>query len=265
MSNKNVAKLTVVDKAEDVGNKTKPKPLLGWLSHAIVLSILTPTAYLTGVAFHQAYMQTLKINYELYPKSSADYFLYAFNALFKLVPEWLQIAGTDLRVVGVVLYVSLVIGLINKGGSLLDNSPWMKRHREKAKTSKAFRLFGEIMLVPVIGLMVIYYIPILLVILMITPVLVGEVGGQKVANADKAGFEGGCAHPKRKSAFCTQMLEAGKPVAIGFVIDASDKFVAMIDNGVARSIPIKDREFSEFRNPIATDAHTLDATSSAKH
>lgn len=256
MSNNNVTKLAVVDKT---------KPLLGWLSHAVVLSILTPTAYLTGLVFHQVYMHTLRINYELYPKSSADYFLYAFKSLFELLPAWLQIAGTDLRVVGVVLFVSVAIGLINKGGSLLDNSQWMKRHREKAKTSKAFSLFGEIMLVPIIGLTVIYYIPILLVILMITPVLVGEAAGHKVAIADKAGFEGGCAHPKSKSAFCTQVLEAGKPVALGFVIDVSDKFVAVIDNGVARSIPIKDKEFLEFPKLIATDEHTLDATGSAKH
>jgi hypothetical protein len=38
----------------------------------------------------------------------------------------------------------------------------------------------------------------------------------------------------------------GKKVALGFIVDASSDYVAIIENGRSRSIPIKDKEFSQY-------------------
>ena len=47
---------------------------LAVLGNAVIASIFTSTAYLVGVVFQQQHMSTLRFNYELYPKSAAQYF-----------------------------------------------------------------------------------------------------------------------------------------------------------------------------------------------
>ncbi|WP_211468366.1 hypothetical protein [Collimonas silvisoli] len=259
MPNKSITVLKAVDKPTEVDSK--PKIPFKWLNQAFILAILTPTAYLIGVAFYQSYMRTLRVAFELYPKTSTDYFLYAFEALLEFFPSGLKSAGTDIRIIAAVFGVLVYIALMNIGAawleSWLDSSEWMKRRREKVKMSKSIGLLGDIFLMPTVVLMAIYYIPIFITLLMLIPVLVGQSAGRDVALRDKAGFEGGCTNPKDKKAFCTQVLDGGKPVAVGFVVEASEKFVALIADGVARSIPIKDKEFVEFRNPQTSEQHAL--------
>jgi hypothetical protein len=63
------------------------KFLLG-IALAAAIPILTGTAYLVGMAYHSAYLRTFRLP-QLLTKTTADYFLYAYEAftssLLKLV------------------------------------------------------------------------------------------------------------------------------------------------------------------------------------
>ncbi|HEX7634847.1 MAG TPA: hypothetical protein VF427_06180, partial [Noviherbaspirillum sp.] len=137
--------------------------------------------------------------------------------------------------------------LIQIGGNALDNTERMKRARAKASQSKVFAVIGKLLFVPTISVaVIIYYIPIFLMFLLILPVALGEISANRTAKSDMARFEQGCKPIKRSSAFCTQIVENGKPIAQGFVIETSDKYVALVDHGRARVVPIKEREFLPF-------------------
>ncbi|WP_292933156.1 hypothetical protein [Noviherbaspirillum sp.] len=228
--------------------KAKHETFFEWMgTPAIILSILTAAAYLTGIAFHQEYFTYFQVNHGFFPKSSSDYFLFAYRAILEILPAWLNFAGTDLRMVVILFFALVSTSIIIKIGGMLDNSERMKRVRARANKNKIFALIGELLLAPTIGFAAVYYIPIFIAILMIIPVGVGSFGGQKAAKADMERFEKGCQTSKGSDAFCTQIIDEENIIASGFIIDISDKYVALIENGNAKVVPIKEREFSSFK------------------
>jgi hypothetical protein len=81
---------------------------------------------------------------------------------------------------------------------------------------------------------------------MVIPVAVGQAMGQKQARDDAAHYAKGCDIDPQEGYYCTLITESGKKVALGFIVDASSEYVAIIENGRSRSIPVKDKEFSQY-------------------
>jgi hypothetical protein len=215
---------------------------------AIIGSTFTAATYLTGMAYHQKYLTYFHVNHGLFQKSSSEYFLFAWRSVVEILPGWLILAGADFRVPVVVFAMCLFGILIKMFSQALDRTERMERIRAKTRNSKAFATFGELIFVPTIGLAAIYYVPILLTLVLILPVEIGGIGAKQAAKADMARFEKGCKPVKGNDDFCIQIRETGKMIAHGFVIETSDKFIAIFEDGKARVLPIKEQEFLPFQN-----------------
>ena len=221
------------------------------LTPAFFFSLLTATAYLTGVAFQEANLSTLKIPYGLFPKSSPDYFILAFRAVIELFPSEFSSPLKNIGAAIAIVAGLFMISAINIFGEFLGKSARMKDFQERARTNKLLNFIGKLLFAPAIGLMVLFYVPTAFIILMTIPVVVGLSGGAKAAQSEIASYEGGCAKPKGKGVHCTQIIEGTTPVATGFIIDMSDKYVAIYVDGEAKAIPIKDRDFLPYTPPTS--------------
>jgi hypothetical protein len=216
------------------------------LGNALIASIFTSTAYLVGVVFQQQYMKTLKFNYELYPKSSAEYFLYSFIAFFQMFPAWLTAASNGFKIIVLVGAFAFFLVLVNYLGNRLGESKWMKRRQEKLSGNAKLRILGPFLYVPALTITTIFYVPLFFAVIMVIPVAIGEIMGKKQAEEDAAHYAKGCDIDPKEGYYCTLITESGKKVALGFIVDASSEYVAIVENGRSRSIPIKDKEFSQY-------------------
>lgn len=215
---------------------------------AIFVSILTYTAYLIGMIYYQEYMNSMHFNYQIFPKNSTDYFIYCYNALINLFPTWLVAEISGIRIVVVIVSLCVLLGAVNLGGKLISESKWMIHHQKGIGQNKRIRLAGHFFLPPFLALVFLYYTPIFLSIVLFVPVLIGGQMGRKVAAEDIKKYERGCDVKKNAGIYCTEVIEAGKKISVGFVIDASDKYIAILDGGRARTIPISGKEFSELNS-----------------
>jgi hypothetical protein len=216
------------------------------LGNAVVASAFTSTAYLVGVVFQQQYMKALKFNFELYPKNSSEYFLYSFIAFFQMFPAWLTAVSNGFKIIFIVALFAFFLVLLNYLGDKLGKTAWIKRRQERLGKNTKLKALGPFLYIPILSVTMIFYVPLLLAIIMVIPVAIGEKMGQKQAREDAAHYAKGCDIDPKEGYYCTLITESGKKVALGFVVDASSEYVAIIENGRSRSIPIKDKEFSQY-------------------
>lgn len=218
---------------------------------AFFTSTLTAAAYLTGVAFHQGYLHTYKVSYGLFPKTSSEYFLYAYSAILELVPQFFSFdKTTGLLIISAFCALVLIFSL-RRLGKYIDDSVAVAKIRTKVRSAKSFGLVGDLFFYPVLGVVIPLYLLFLLFFLLLAPALVGELGGERAAKREIAAQEGGCAKPKGVNAYCIDILASDKLLARGFIVDMSEKYVAIRVDGLTKTIPIKDRDFVPFVNPVS--------------
>lgn len=216
------------------------------LGNAIVASVFTSAAYLVGVVFQHQYMKALKFNVELYPKSSSEYFLYSFTAFFQMFPAWLTTVSNSFKIIIVVASFSFFLVLVNYFGDKISKTAWIKARQERLGENPKLKALGPFVYIPVLAVSMIFYVPLFLGLVMFVPVAVGEMMGKRQAHEEAAHYAKGCDADQKEGYYCTLITESGKKVALGFVVDASSEYVAIIENGRSRSIPIKDKEFSQY-------------------
>lgn len=128
---------------------------------------------------------------------------------------------------------------------------WVKKHQNGLSGNQKFKTLGPFIYIPILSVSLIFYIPLVFGLVMLVPVAVGETMGKKKALKDMANYTKGCEADLKEADYCTLITEDGKKIALGFVVDASSEYVAVVENGISRSIPIKDKEFSQYVAKIA--------------
>jgi hypothetical protein len=237
--------------ASNPSNKSLPS----WLPLSTFLAaLLTPAAYLTGVSFHQSYLETFQIPYGLFPKASSDYFLFAYRAVMEAMPAWMNFLAKEHWPAVLIFLVLLYFSGFVKFARWIEKREFSKRTTERLRNNRAMKFISELLFVPAIGLAAIFYIPTATVILLVIPIYIGSTGGEKAAQSDLMRFQGGCSQPKDQKAFCTSIIDNGKPNGAGFVIDASEKYVALLDGEKLKVLKIDAIEFSSFGSIAAFTA-----------
>jgi len=201
---------------------------------------LTGTAYLVGVAFHTAYLRTFHLPL-LLEKTTADYFLYAWEACTTSLMRLIGSAGVFL--LSLIFLWVVFWRLCNKVGQKIENGAWSKRQRERFRTAPGMRVFAETVLLPLLCCVLVGYVVLGLVVALILPAYLGENAGRRRAEEEIAIFKKGCAQNIAASHFCNEIREGDKLVSRGFIIDGSEKYVAVYENGVAKLIPAEDKHF----------------------
>lgn len=216
------------------------QPILTIVNNALIASTLTSAAYLIGVAFHQTYLTALKVPYTLHKKDSSDYFLYAFQALLELFPMWLT-ESTKLNGAVLIFLISTAWFLANLVIEWVSNSELRRRSKNRTISSK-WQIVGKAALYPTAMIFFAIYIPLLLSIIMLFPVLIGEKMANKVAARDIKSMNIPCDSNQKKQAYCSDIVDGEKTIATGYMIDTSEKYATIFENGRSRSIPIEGRE-----------------------
>ena len=118
------------------------------LGNAVIASMFISMAYLIGVVFQQQYMKALKFNYELYPKSSAEYFLYSFIAVFQMLTAWLTAANDSFKILFFIAACSFFLLLINYFGKKLAENKWIKTHQQNLQKNTKLRTIVPFLYIP---------------------------------------------------------------------------------------------------------------------
>jgi hypothetical protein len=208
---------------------------------AAAIPILTGTAYLVGMAYHSAYLRAFRLP-QLLTKTTADYFLYAYEAF---TSSLLRLVGSAGVVLLSMIFLWIVVWRVcNSVGRRIEVSSWSQRQRERLSVAPAARAFADTVILPFLCCLLGGYLVIGLLVALILPAYIGERAGQIRAEEDIAIFQKGCIKGSAGSKFCNEIREGDKLVYRGFVIDGSEKYVAIYENGVARLIPVEGKHFA---------------------
>jgi hypothetical protein len=229
--------------AEGPATKGHP-PLNTLLSSAFAASCFTSGAYIVGLSYFQTYMTGLKFNHGLYEKSATDYFVYATVALLEALPTWLRTISSSWQVVIAITSMALLFGAFQYFGNKIDESKWGRRQRERAARSSRLRAFGTVLAWPVGAGVVFFYIPVFIGFVLLMPILLGQSMGAKVAEREAKVHAKGCSTPPA-GYFCTSTKNADGTISPGFIVDVSDSHIAIVIDGISKSVP---REGTELQS-----------------
>lgn len=214
------------------------------LNNAFIATIATSAIYLIGITYYQTYSTILKIPYALHPKTTPDYFLYAFHAFMELFPAWL-IESIKIKAVILILILFAIWVITNMFLDWIDTSAWNKRAKTRIP-SAGLRRIGKAALIPSVILAIFFYAPLFCVIVMLLPVSIGEGMGRKAAERDLKITKHNCATIEKSYAYCSTIIQGDKEIATGYIMDASDKYVTIIEDGKTRSIPLEGKEIRQY-------------------
>lgn len=208
----------------------------------IALPIFSGAAYLTGITYHQTYLNAFRIPLNLLTKTTADYFLYAYMAVTE---AGLKLLGVS----GLIMMVAIMLGAyLWQIFSWIDRKVMQSGHRQwvrsKVQSKPLLRFLGKAMMVPSIVL-ALGYIGLLFFMLFLAPMMFGHTAGAQRADDDIAIFERGCEKVRRGGPDCNEIFEDGNPVPVarGFIIDSSEKYIAIYDGGTVRTLPVEGKSF----------------------
>lgn len=212
------------------------------LTLGVAVPLLSGAAYLTGVAYHQAYLNAFRIPLNLLEKSTADYFLYAYMA----------VAESGMRLLGFSGLVAIAAFIF--GAYFWQSLRWVDRKttqssqlqwlRSRMRTKPLLRLLGNLVLVPtlVIGFS---YLAFALFVIFIMPMMFGQAAGARRAAEDASVYTLRCDKVQPGVRYCNDVFEEGNPVRIasGFIIDSSEKYIAIYESDAVRTIHVEGKRF----------------------
>lgn len=213
------------------------------LALGVAIPIFSGAAYLTGVAYHQAYLNAFRIPQNLIAKSTADYFLYAYMAVAESGMKFFTLSGlASIIVISIfAVYFFQIFRWIDRKINQSSHIEWL---RSRAQSNPVFRTAGKLVIVPTL-VIAFGYLALASFIAFIMPMMFGEIAGARRAAEDIAVFQQGCHKPRKDSRYCNELFENGgaAPVASGFVIDSSEKYIAIYESGTIRTYPVEGKRF----------------------
>lgn len=184
-----------------------------------------------GFISNVAYLKHLGVDSGAFPKN-VDWTLiqgyYSYldrsSAVLKgLVAHGLEVLFAIIFMGTLLLAIEFMLGKALQPKQL---APWM-RAAIKSYSLAAVALLG----VPVLLLFISFII--------IWPGMFGEVAGMNAAQQDLKKFQKGCAAQKQNERKCQTVILDGKSIAYGFLIDSSEKYLAVFDVDQKRSIVLE--------------------------
>lgn len=227
-------------------------PYVALLNSTVILTTLTWTAYLVGVAYHQTLLDAVGINADLYPQQAASYFVFGFYACFATLIAVLSPMLSDMTVAGIIVLAWTILTVIAVASVILEKHRWVTGVRSKVTQSRRLRQVSFTIFFPIFGSLLTFYIPLMIAFILTVPVLVGQSAGKRDADNHIANIEKGCTALAQGNAACTEIVEEGSLVAIGIVIAASEKHIAVLEEGQSRSLIIDGKVM---KKPRAKPAH----------
>lgn len=213
---------------------------------ALVLALLAPWVYFVGYAQDLGYLDSFKIESQMFFKAPQEYFGIAYvvildavaTVLVSVPPKALYVLISVSVAIFVILYLVHKYHLWPKIYLWLTGFLWRRRGIVGKPFLKSFVPAYFLVSVPVLLWAAIAYLMLFLII----PPWIGYSNGQKEAKRIQQEWQSdSCAlvHPK---VGCTQIMEGKKAIASGKLIAASDKFAAIYDGATTRIYSLRNRD-----------------------
>ncbi len=216
----------------------------------LVVALLAPSIYSVGYAYDWGYLDGFAIEHPLFFKVPQEYL---GLAVVVIVVLFAKILGTIfVEHIGVVSIAIAMLAVLTFALRYLIHHPklWSKFYlrysnwRELIRGKIRIRIFESlasaylVSTLPVLFTAGIAY----LFLLVISPGLIGYGKGQEAAKKFKDEWRSETCMPKNKMLGCTQILDAGKVIATGKLVVASEKYVAIYDGSSVQIYTLRNRD-----------------------
>ena len=226
--------------AQGEGQLGKMRKFFLSIALAGFVPILTGTAYLVGVEYHRTYLDLLHVPKSLIAKNATDYFLYAHSAFTSSL--LVMLSSTALLIVSVAMYAA-IWREANRVVLKFEKSERAVQLQTRMKSSPRAHLFSDVVLLPILFSLLAYFSVIGLLFALVLPAYIGEAAGKLQAEKDLSAFNLGCKKAQGTYRFCSEIREGDSVLARGFIIDSSEKYVAVYDEGTTRTLPVEGKHF----------------------
>ncbi|MDX1722653.1 MAG: hypothetical protein R3355_06000 [Pseudomonas sp.] len=205
-------------------------PLFGLLGYSAI--------YLTGVAYHQAWVNHFGITSSFFEKSTTDYFIYAYVALIKICSNWLDVL-TDFSVVlstlGIATLLIAEIALL----AWLARTDFFQNTGTIISEKKFLSIPLAVLAISGGLTLILLLLPLVANIFLIIPGYTGYKAAQMAIERNISIFALGCEKADRRQDYCVRLLDDDVEIARGFVIDSSNERIALYLDGKAMILPLK--------------------------
>jgi hypothetical protein len=193
---------------------------------ATLVPMFTGAAYLTGLAYHQAYLRMFHVPVSLVPISVDENFVYAYVTFSVLVRAFFESAMAVAVISSLIFFGTLQWLLMDPATDKIRQSRFAIAVRRWLSRRHRIRALGRLVFLPTaVTIGTIYFIFFVTVALVI-PVELGMAAGRMVALEDKAAFQKNCNEPVG-TRFCSIILEGDKELIKGYIIGGSEKNIVV--------------------------------------
>lgn len=205
---------------------------------ALIVALFAPWIYFVGYTYDWGYLESFAIERQMFFKAPQEYFGIAYVVFLNIATKLIGAISSDFFVF---IFSSLAIVIVIFSAVLY----WARRKKlwakfylcysnwEWSKRGKITKRFVNTVAIPSY---LVSASPLLilaggayLLLLFITPPLIGYSKGQEEAKKVKESWHPEICAAKNKMVGCTQLIEEERTVAAGKLVAISDKYVAIFD------------------------------------
>lgn len=224
---------------ERVGNGMSWKFVATFLLSSAI-PLLSAAAYLIGLAYRTTYHHEFNIPSGLLAATTSDYLVYAYTALAE---TGIRLIGfTGLTVMSLPVVAVLTWKFFSWAERKAEESQRLRRVRANVNSSGFLKLIGYLCAI-LTSVAALSYLALFSYGVFLTPYILGEKAGKQRAIDDASAYELGCEKGSGGARFCIDIYHDEKIVASGFVVDSSDKYLAVYENGTVRILPTEGMHF----------------------
>lgn len=224
---------------ESVGSRTSWKYVATFLLSS-ALPLLSAAAYLIGLAYRTTLHHEFSIPSGLLAATTSDYLVYAYTAL---VETGLRLIGfTGLMVLSLPVVAVITWRFFSWLERKSEESQRLRIIRAKVNSNGYLKLVGYLC-AALTSVVALSYLALFAYGAFLAPYILGERAGKQRATDDLRAYKLGCEKGSGGARFCVDIYHDEKVVASGFVIDSSEKYLAIYESGIVRILPTEGMHF----------------------
>lgn len=241
MTENNHAEVIVAKGIEKNAVPAKKEEWFRWATiSTFAASVGYGACYVTGLVFHQTYLERFQVPVGLFKQSATDYLFFSYQALLEIMPDALNTLLGDFRPLTFIFVYLAVLSGAAKAASYFSGKRKASDLQDKSRDNGKLKTLAEILLYPTLGTAIFAFVPLLTMLAILIPAGIGQYAGIKAAKRDAEQFQSHCKESKSR-AVCMDFMQDEKRLATGYVLQVSDRSVALVTDGGTQIFPLKDR------------------------
>ena len=188
------------------------------------MTISVPILYVIGYFYHRGYLEGYGINYDLFPRNIQQHLVDAFIAFMMALTKILELIENSFYKLFLLAIPFSFVGVLVVFTHKHDKK--FKKALDSLVARKYFDYISMPLSMGVIGIIVPYLIISVLAFIMMIPII-SFYGGMKVANDEINKFKPCIINKNNENNSCAHIYKKGKLIALGTIISATDKKMAL--------------------------------------